>query len=66
MREPLVIDRFSDNGEHSHYELIDQDTGNVIWSEDVFDTIPTSPIIGNCSTCQLKSWWLSKYPQIPF
>lgn len=29
-----MIERFADNGEHSHYELIDVDSGCVLWSED--------------------------------
>lgn len=34
MNKPKVIEKFADNGEHSHWELIDSDTGTVLWSED--------------------------------
>lgn len=34
MKEPKVVERFADNGEHSHYELVDVETGNVLWRED--------------------------------
>ncbi len=30
---PIVVRRTADNGEHSHWELIDQD-GEVLWTED--------------------------------
>lgn len=33
MTEPKVVERFADNGEHSHWELINSDTGEVLWSE---------------------------------
>lgn len=31
MKKPILIERFADNGEHSHWELIDTDTQEVIW-----------------------------------
>ncbi len=30
---PMVIERFADNGEHSHFELINTDNGEVLWTE---------------------------------
>ena len=30
MNKPKVIEKFADNGEHSHWELIDSDTGIVL------------------------------------
>lgn len=33
MNKPIVIEKFADNGEHSHWELIDPDTGIMLWSE---------------------------------
>lgn len=33
MNKPKVVERFADNGEHSHWELINSDTGDVLWSE---------------------------------
>lgn len=33
MNKPIVVEIFSDNGQHSHWELADQDTGRVLWSE---------------------------------
>lgn len=41
MNKPTIIERFADNGEHSHWELINSDTGEVLWSEGEKD----------CSTC---------------
>jgi site-specific DNA-adenine methylase len=32
MEKPTIIERFADNGEHSHYVLCDKD-GNTLWSE---------------------------------
>lgn len=32
MNKPELVQRFTDNGEHSHWELVD-DNGIVIWSE---------------------------------
>jgi hypothetical protein len=29
----LLVERFADNGEHSHWELIDRSTGAVEWSQ---------------------------------
>lgn len=37
---PQVIERFADNGEHSHYVLID-DEGRTLWSEDPDDKVNT-------------------------
>lgn len=33
MNKPEVVERFTDNGEHSHWELINPSTGDVLWSE---------------------------------
>lgn len=33
MKEPKVIEKFADNGEHSHWELMESDTGIILWSE---------------------------------
>ena len=30
MQKPTIVERFTDNGEHSHWELID-DMGEVLW-----------------------------------
>lgn len=34
MEKPIVIGRSADNGELSHWELIDTASGSVLWSED--------------------------------
>ena len=39
MNKPTLIERFADNGEHSHYELIETETGELLWSEDSEDEI---------------------------
>lgn len=31
--KPLVNEVFADNGEHSHYELLDAETGKILWTE---------------------------------
>jgi len=33
MKEPKVIEIFADNGEHSHWQLIDEN-GEILWSEE--------------------------------
>lgn len=33
MKEPKVIEIFADNGEHSHWQLIDKN-GEILWSEE--------------------------------
>lgn len=35
--KPLVREVFADNGEHSHYELWDAETGKVLWTEEEKD-----------------------------
>lgn len=37
MNKPILTERFLDNGEHSHWELTDSETGNIIWSENPID-----------------------------
>lgn len=32
MNKPIIIERFADNGEHSHWELVD-DNRYILWSE---------------------------------
>lgn len=34
MKKPIVVEKFTDNGEHSHWELIHPETGKLLWSED--------------------------------
>lgn len=33
MKEPKVIEMFADNGEHSHWQLVNE-AGEVVWSEE--------------------------------
>lgn len=33
MKEPKVIEMFADNGEHSHWQLVDEN-GEILWSEE--------------------------------
>jgi hypothetical protein len=33
MKKPILNEKFSDNGEHSHWELIDANTGEVLWGK---------------------------------
>ncbi|MEB3150552.1 MAG: hypothetical protein VKL60_16260 [Sphaerospermopsis sp.] len=34
MNRPTVVERYADNGEHSHWDLIDTDTGETLWTGD--------------------------------
>lgn len=34
MKKPILVERFSDNGEHSHWDLIDSETQETIWTGD--------------------------------
>lgn len=68
MKEPKVIEKFADNGEHSHWELIAPDTGILLWSEDsnvdeiiCAEDIVNSAIIGSveiigCSINHPSKW----------
>lgn len=31
---PTLVERFADNGEHSHWDLVDTDTSETLWSEE--------------------------------
>lgn len=33
MKKPYVLECFADNGEHSHWELLNSETGETLWSE---------------------------------
>jgi hypothetical protein len=33
MKKPLLVERFADNGEHSHWALVEPEDGRLIWSE---------------------------------
>ena len=33
MKKPIVLEIFADNGQHSHWELKNPDTGRILWSE---------------------------------
>jgi len=35
--KPIVVERFADNGEHSHWELIKIEDSSILWSEDITD-----------------------------
>jgi len=39
MKKPIFLDRYADNGEVSHWELINHDTGAVLWSSFPEETI---------------------------
>ena len=34
MEKPFLEDHKADNGEHSHWNLIDSETGELLWTED--------------------------------
>ena len=31
--KPIAVERYADNGMHSHWELISAETGEILWSE---------------------------------
>jgi hypothetical protein len=33
MLKPIVSEAFADNGEHSHWRLINPETGELLWTE---------------------------------
>lgn len=33
MNKPIIVEVFADNGEHSHFKLINVDNGEVLWEE---------------------------------
>lgn len=33
MKKPIIVERNADNGEFSHYALIDSETQELLWSE---------------------------------
>lgn len=33
MEKPLVVERFADNGGHSHWDLVNVEDGNTLWTE---------------------------------
>ena len=35
-KPPVVVEVYADNGEHSHFKLIDVETGKTLWEERVF------------------------------
>ena len=57
MKKPILNEKFADNGEHSHWELIDANTGEVLWGKidavlpqaDVIKSLPINKC--NCERC---------------
>lgn len=39
MKKPILDEQFADNGEHSHWHLIDSEEGMVLWSSFPEETI---------------------------
>ena len=33
-RKPTIVRCFADNGEHSHWKLVDSDTGKELWNQE--------------------------------
>jgi hypothetical protein len=44
--KPLIIEKFTDNGEFSHYELIDSENGELLWTEDNDNNFSTIKMSG--------------------
>jgi hypothetical protein len=66
MEKPILIEAFADNGELSHWELIDTENGSVLWTSFPEETIAKGQSI-NCNICEktIKSFssiWGNFYP----
>ena len=63
--EPKVIEVFSDNGEHSHWTLINPESGVKLWSEDPQECksmgYPVTEAIAN----QDNNKWVSVEERLP-
>ena len=44
MNKPVLVERFTDNGEHSHWDLINADTGEMLWTGE----------LNKCAGCGFK------------
>lgn len=51
MKKPILNEKFADNGEHSHWELIDANTGEVLWGK-IDAVLPQAGVIK--SVCKHK------------
>lgn len=51
--KPILVEKYADNGKHSHWELIDNE-GNVLWSEISKDEL--------LETTKKLIEWNKKYP----
>lgn len=51
MEKPNIVEKFTDNGEHSHWQLLDAETGVLLWSGD--EVLPQSDVIKSlpCRNC---------------
>ncbi len=60
-KEPKVIEKYADNGEFSHYQLINEN-GEILWSEDpselYVDLDCLSCICGNRTYTHRHSNWI--------
>lgn len=61
MKKPEVIEVYADNGQLSHYALIDTETGNKLWSEAPeeckamgYPVVSESYIIHECNKCMFE------------
>lgn len=42
---PFIQECYADNGEHSHWELHDLNTGDIIWSEEIEDNKGSEAVV---------------------
>lgn len=50
--KPVLNEVFADNGEHSHWNLINPDTGENLWSEDPAEDFAMGhPVANKCPVC---------------
>lgn len=62
MKKPIIQEKFTDDGNHSYWEIINAETGVIIWSENIFNPDDYECIAGvcpfldhpRCESCTLK------------
>lgn len=56
MKKPTIIECFADNGEHSHWSLVDSENGNILWDEFEEELSTESKKVAKTNLQQLKQF----------
>lgn len=62
MKKPILNEKFADNGEHSHWELIDANTGEVLWGR-IDAVLPQADVSGQVCGCCKKQLTAGMFPK---